>query len=81
MSITLEGKNNRGAPRQEWADKIADMDDEAFEDAAKQAIWLSAYAHNNPRSDYHWQADACHSEAERRGKPEIYSRAWKRAAA
>lgn len=39
-------------------------------------IWLSAYADSNPRSDYHWQADACYDEARRRGKPELYQQAW-----
>lgn len=79
-AITLSGKDNYGRPRQLFADKIAAMDDEAFMDKAKSKIWLSAYANNNPRSDYHWQADACYSEANRRGKPELYQQAWERAA-
>ena len=81
MSLTLEGKDNHGRPRQEWADKIAGMDTKAFEDQAEQVIWLSVYAHNNPRSDYHWKADACYDEAHRRGEPDLYTRAYKRAAA
>lgn len=81
MALGLDGKDNSGRPRQAYADKLAALDDAAFEDEAKQAIWLSAYASNNPRSDYHWHADACYSEAERRGRPELYERAWKRAAA
>lgn len=44
-------------------------------------IWLSAYANNNPRSDYHWQADACYDEAARRGKPELYVQAYEKAKA
>lgn len=31
-----------------------------------------------PRSDYHWQADACYDEAARRGKPELYTQAYNR---
>jgi hypothetical protein len=46
---------------------------------AEQDIWLSAYANNNPRSDYHWQADTCRKEAQRRGHPELYERAYRQA--
>jgi hypothetical protein len=78
-SVKLEGKDNSGRPRQEFADKIAALSDEGFFDVAEKKIWLSAYANNNPRSDYHWQADACYDEATRRGKPEIYKSAWEKA--
>jgi hypothetical protein len=77
--LTLIGKDNYGKPRQDFADCIATMDDTAFVEKAEQYIWLSAYASNNPRSDYHWMATATYNEAERRGKPELYNRAWKRA--
>ncbi len=79
MPLTLEGKDNHGKPRQEFADAIAVMDDAAFMRVAEQHIWLSAYANNNPMSDFHWQADACHDEAGRREKPELYRTAWERA--
>lgn len=79
--LTLEGKDNYGKPRQEFADKIAAMNDEDFVRRAKDSIWLSAYANNNPRSDYHWHAVACYDEAQRRGKPQLYKLAWERAAA
>ena len=79
-SIKLDGKDNRGNPRQNYADKIAGMDDAAFLKDAELHIWLSAYANNNPRSDYHWMADACYDEAKRRGKPELYRQAWEKAA-
>jgi hypothetical protein len=79
--LTLEGKSNYGQPRQDFADKLARLTDEAFEDEAKSRIWLSAYANNNPRSDYHWQADACYDEAMRRGKSELYTSAHRRASA
>ena len=26
----------------------------------ERMIWLSAFANNNPRSDYHWRCDACY---------------------
>lgn len=79
MPITLEGKDNYGKPRQQYADRIAAMDDMGFLREAEQKIWLSAYAANNPRSDYHWHADVCHDEATARGKPELYDLAYRQA--
>lgn len=77
--LTIPGVNNNGRPRQEYADHIALLTDAAFIVHAEQKIWLSAYASSNTRSDYHWQADACYDEAQRRGKPELYSEAHKNA--
>lgn len=77
--LILLGKDNYGKPKQEFADKLAAADDEKFIEIAADKIWLSAYANSNPRSDYHWQADACYDEAQRRGKPGLYSRAWSQA--
>lgn len=41
-------------------------------------IWLSAYANNNYRSDYHWQVDACYDECEKRNKIDIYEKTYDR---
>ncbi len=79
--LTIEGKDNSGKPRQLFADKIASISDAEFLKVAEQTIWLSAFANNNRRSDYHWQADACAEEATRRGQPELYQQAWERARA
>lgn len=78
--LTLEGVDNYGAPRQHFADSLAASDEQQYLQTAEEYIWLSAYASNNPRSDYHWKADACYDEAKRRGKPELYELAWRRAA-
>jgi hypothetical protein len=78
-SVIIEGFDNRRKPRQVFADKIAAEDDAAFLKTAEQYIWLSAYANNNPRSDYHWMADTCYDEAKRRGKPELYTQAFEKA--
>ena len=78
--LALDGRDNYGKLRQEFADMIAVVDDSGFVKVAEERIWLSAYANNNPRSDYHWQADACYQEAQRRGKPILYTKAWERAA-
>lgn len=76
MPLTLPGNDNYSKPRQNYADRISAMTDEELLKETESTIWLSAYANNNPRSDYHWQADACYSECSSRGKEEIYSKAY-----
>ena len=74
--MKYEGKDNYGKPKSEYLEKLAGMDDDGLFAETKDKIWLSAYANNNPRSDYHWHADACYDECAKRGKPEIYQRAY-----
>ena len=74
--LTLTGNDNYGLPRQRFADRMAAATDDEFLEIAKEYIWLSAYASNNPRSDYHWQCDATYDEAARRGKSWLYDKAW-----
>lgn len=81
MTLTIEGTDNYGKPRQEFADKAAALTDREFVEFTEKQIWLSGYANNNPRSDYHWQADACYDEAKRRGDENLYVRAYNRAVA
>lgn len=52
------------------------MTDEAFLEKAEQQIWLSAFANNNPRAPAHKEADNAYAEAQRRGKPWLYCKAW-----
>ena len=78
-AIKLDGLDNYHKPRQDFAYYLASLDDKEFVKEAETAIWLSAYANNNPRSDYHWQADACYDEAARREKPELYIQAHEQA--
>jgi hypothetical protein len=75
--LIIPGFDNSKNLKQNFADELAKASEEEFLDITEKFIWLSAYANNNPRSDYHWKADACYDEANRRGKPEIYQRAWK----
>ena len=69
-------KDNYGKPTSEFVSRLQEMVDEEFVTATASCCWLSAYANNNPRSDYHWQADACYDEARRREKPWLYQRGW-----
>ena len=75
------GNDNSGNPKAAYLMRIGRMTDTDLAKECEMKIWLSAYASNNPRSDYHWHADACYDECERRDKSEIYEEAWKRASA
>lgn len=72
----LDGKDNYGKPKQIYVDKILAMTDEQLFAETKQMIWLSAYANNNPKSDYHWQVDACYDAWCIRSKKEQYEKAY-----
>jgi hypothetical protein len=71
----FDGVDNRGRPKKDYLTRIEQMDDVALFEECKSKIWLSAFASNNSRSDYHWHCDATYAECSRRGKTEIYSRA------
>ncbi len=73
MTEKYQGKDNSGNPKQFFLDSLHSMTDEQLRKACNEYIWLSAYASNNPRSDYHWQCDACYDECKNRGKGNIYS--------
>lgn len=75
----LEGKDNSGKPRQHYADRLAILDIDALRKETEDKIWLSAYANNNPRSDYHWHVTACYNEWASRGKPEEYAACYEAA--
>lgn len=77
--VQLHGKDNYGKPKQEYADRLATLTDEKLEKEMEDRIWLSAYANNNPTSDYHWMCDATYAEGQRRDRTELYNRAWKKA--
>lgn len=70
------GLDNYRKPRLQYCLKVWLMTDQQLFDETKSKIWLSGYANNNPRSDYHWHVDAIYDEWERRGKIKEYSRAF-----
>ena len=71
------GNDNYGKPKADYLAKVAAMNDDQLRQECESEIWLSAYANNNPRSDYHWHVDACYDECEKRGKGSIYEKAYK----
>ncbi|MCK9273433.1 hypothetical protein M0P65_07900 [Candidatus Gracilibacteria bacterium] len=72
-----KGNDNYGIPKQEYLTKLVQLADDQLSKECEQFIWLSAYANNNPRSDYHWKCDVCYDECQRRNHLEIYSNAYK----
>lgn len=71
------GKDNYGNPKSDFLNKLSEMDDAELFNKTKDMIWFSAFASNNPHSDYHWQCDACYDECDKRGKLDIYRNAHK----
>ena len=78
--LIIEGKDNYGVPKQEFADRIAIMNEGLLLSTMETIIWLSAYATNNKRSDYHWQSQTCYNECKRRNKLDLYEVAYDRVA-
>lgn len=73
-------KLNTYGSRRDWREnKLPGMSDEELERHCESYIYFSAYAHNNPTSDYHFLCDAGYDECKRRGRPEIYKRAYEAA--
>jgi len=74
--MEYQDNDNYGKPKSAYLKKIAAMSDEDLLRETEDKIWLSAYASNNPRSDYHWHVDALYDEWKRRGKEYQYAVAY-----
>ena len=72
----LSGNDNYGKPKSDYSVRLAAMDEKTLFEQTRKMIWLSSYAGNNPRSDFHWQCDACYQEARMRGKLDLYTKAY-----
>jgi len=77
----MKDTDNYGKPKSDYLAKIQSWDDDTLFNETKDKIWLSAYAQNNPRSDYHWQDDAIYDEWNKRNKLGEYSKAYKQVVA
>ena len=79
MTLNKDGRyngiDNDKRPKTDYLKKITEMIDEELAKECYSAIWLSAYASNNSRSDFHWRCDVCYDECRRRGKSHIYENA------
>jgi hypothetical protein len=73
-----KGLDNNRKPKKDYLKKLVSMDNFELLKEAKSKIWLSGYANNNPRSDYHWHVDAIYDECKRRNKLSIYKLTYER---
>lgn len=72
------GNDNNGNPKSNYINKLSNLDESRLQEKTEKLIWLSAYASNNPKSDYHWQCDACYDEwVKRDGNDNNYSKCFK----
>ncbi len=71
------GKDNYGKLKSIYIDRILGMDDKALQKECEHTIWLSAFASNNHRSDYHWHVDVCYAVCSMNDKTDIYKQAYK----
>jgi hypothetical protein len=70
--------DNYGKPTSLYIEKLKEMDKDQLLKETEGMIFLSAFAGNNPKSDYHWQCDACYDECvSRDGLGLIYNQAYK----
>ena len=76
LATRFTGKDNYGKPKMDFVNKLLMMNDEELQKQCEHFIWLSAYANNNPRSDYHWQCDACYDVCAKQKKENIYKQAY-----
>ena len=73
------GNDNYGKPRKLYLEKLRGLTDEKLVEEIGSVIYMSALCHNNPRADWHWQADAGYEECKQRGKVHLYDRAYEAA--
>jgi hypothetical protein len=60
------GIDNDKVPKRDYIDKLSGMTDRELYEESYNMVYLSSYAVNNIRSDYHWKVDACRDECDRR---------------
>jgi hypothetical protein len=73
-----DGNDNYGKPKLDYVERIKAMSIDQLRRETKDKIWLSAFAGNNPRSDYHWHVDACYDELkDRTGSDKEYANCYK----
>lgn len=70
------GLDNYQQPKEKYIAKVVAMDDDGLAGECYSMIYQSARCANRPRADWHWMVDVCYDECKRRGKPEMYKRAY-----
>ncbi len=59
--------------QRDFREKLEKASDDELREFCRRYIWLSAYANNNPHSDFHWMCDFCYDECKRRDKISTYT--------
>lgn len=77
LNEQFTGEDNYGRPKAVYCKKIMDMSSDELFKEAKGKIWLSAFANNNPRSDYHWHVDAIYALYRLRNDLDSYRQAFR----
>ncbi len=67
--------------KEQYIAHLRTLSDDKLGEECEHKIWLSAYAANNPKSDYHWHADECYTESQERTDKGIYAAAYRRVTA
>lgn len=74
--------DNSGREKTVHLSRVIEMTDDELYEETKSKIWLSAFASNNPRSDYHWHCDFTYDEwVRRKGNSDMYGKAHKEVSA
>jgi hypothetical protein len=60
----------------EFQERIKSWTDKHLYEETRRCIWLSAYAKNNPNSNYHRMCTECYRECSARGLEVFYDIAW-----
>lgn len=77
---SFAGLDNYGSPRINYVRNLSTKSDEELIDEGETKIWLSAFAANNRRSDYHWHVTAIYNEMSRRDPSgHMYNKAYRAA--
>jgi len=79
LEYRYTGTDNFGRPKIDYLSKLEKMNEKDLFKETEMQIWLSAYAANNPISDYHWKCDACYDVCASRNRVDIYQKAWEMA--
>lgn len=79
VNLRYQGVDNYGRPKSEYLSKLSAMTDAELSSECYSTIYQAARCSNNRKADWHWMADACGDESDKRkgdGKAGIYEEAW-----
>jgi len=73
----VESPEEQQIKKEEFSKYIRGLTMEELKELTKSVIFLSAFANNNPHSDYHWEIRLCHTELQNRtGNTDLYDKLY-----